>query len=326
MWEEYAEMSRRMPSCGMREVDKRPKFPAFLLTYSQTRLSVDCAFQELLKLRFYTTEVVLEKHFDGGEHIHALLICEKGRRRKLSPESCIIAGERPNIRGKGSKDVLTASMYIRKSYVDARGLRDLNERHCKWQRLLHQKTYDDAVRLWPGVDPQSYILNRINGEIGLRAHYEHQSEKFQSRYRLFDFNIPREIECWADSNIGKKDREGRSIILWGATRLGKTQLARCLGDHWYINADWDVNQVSGDVDYGIIDDIPVSLFRYWKQFLGCQEQFTVTDKFHKKKQLLWGKPVIWICNDNPVSWGLGINDMDWIRGNCDIVHVVNKLY
>jgi hypothetical protein len=63
---------------------------------------------------------------------------------------------------------------------------------------------------------------------------------------------------------------------------------------------------------------------YWKAFLGGQEQFTVTDKFHKKKQLLWGKPVIWLANQDPKSWKAV--DYEWIVGNAVIVEVSFPLY
>ena len=49
-----------MSEGSMRMIDKRPKFPAFLVTYSQTKMNVDYCYRQLLKLRFEITEVVLE--------------------------------------------------------------------------------------------------------------------------------------------------------------------------------------------------------------------------------------------------------------------------
>ncbi len=319
-------MVQRMPDCGMRMKDNRPKFPAFLLTYSQTQLSIDYTYRQLLKLQFEVAEIVKELHLDGGEHIHAVLICPQGQKRRLSVESCIVGGERPNIKGKGKKLVMSARRYIRKGYIEARGLQDIDNTDCKLQRLLHQKNYEEALRVWPSVDPHGYIYQRNNGEIGLRYHYEKKDPKFVSRYKAQDFIIPDEVMSWIEKNVGKIERECRSLIIWGPSRMGKTQLARVIGDHWYINTDWDVTQVRNDVDYGIIDDMVISQFKYWKSFLGCQEQFTVTDKFHKKKQLHWGKPVIWLCNEDPLDWKVSDVDMKWIKVNCDIVFIGEKLY
>ena len=326
MWNVYSEMVQRMPNGSMRMKDNRPKYAAFMLTFSQTNLTIDYAYRQLLKLRFDITEVVKENHMDEGEHIHAVLVMDKGQKRRLSPEGALVGGERPNIKGKAKRAALVARRYIRKGYIEARGLQDIDNTDCKLQRLLHQKNYDEAVRVWPSVDPHGYIYQRNNGEIGLRAHYEKKDPKYVSRYKFSDFVIPDEVINWISDNIGKEERDCRSLILWGPTRMGKTQLARAIGSHWYINLDWDVTQIRKDVDYGVIDDMVISQFKYWKAFLGCQEQFTVTDKFHKKKQLIWGKPVVWLCNENPFEWKISDVDMEWIRGNCDIVRVGDKLY
>lgn len=63
--------------------------------------------------------------------------------------------------------MLDARWYIRKGYIEGRGLQDLEKGDNKLQRLLHQPSYEDAVRLWPAVHTQSYLFNRVNGEIGL---------------------------------------------------------------------------------------------------------------------------------------------------------------
>lgn len=97
MWKLYKDMNNCMPGAYMRMDDKRPKFPAFLLTYSQTKLDIDTVYKFLLGFSFPITEVVIEKHKDVGVHIHAFLGCSKGRTRRLSPDSLIVGGERPNI-------------------------------------------------------------------------------------------------------------------------------------------------------------------------------------------------------------------------------------
>ena len=105
----------------------------------------------------------------------------------------------------------------------------------------------------------------------MRSHFEKETaEVYISRYMLSDFNVPWEVDEWFNRNIGVGPREGKSLILWGPTRVGKTQLARVLGVHWYINVDWDVNQIRGDVQYGILDDMDVKQFKYWKAFIWCQ--------------------------------------------------------
>ena len=315
-----------MPNGSMRKVDKRRKFPAFLLTYSQTKMTVDYCYRQLLKLRFDITEVVMERHLGAGFHIHVFLSTQHKKPRRLSPEEATVGGERPNIVGKGVKKILDARMYIRKEYVDARGLQsDFDDSSNKMQRLLHQACLEDALKLWPGVDPSGYIYNHINGEIGLMSHYEKKPKKYVSVFEKGSFILPMEVECWIDEYVfGDVCLRPKSLILWGPTRLGKTQLARSIGEHWYMNWDWDVSQVREDVKYGIVDDMDIKKFPYWKPLLGCQEQFTVADKYHKKKQLSFGKPVIWLCNEDPSTWK-GI-DLEWIYGNVLVVGVHSKLF
>ena len=124
-------MVRRMPNSGMRMKDGRLKFPAFLLTFSQTKLLIDYAYRHLLKLQFEITEVVKEKHLDEGEHIHVMLICPMGQKRRLTPETATVGGERPNVRGKGKKDIMNGRRYIRKGYIEARGLQDIDNSYIK---------------------------------------------------------------------------------------------------------------------------------------------------------------------------------------------------
>ena len=92
-----------MPNASVRDIDTRSKHLAYLLTYSQTKMEIDYVYQQLLKLQFPITEVVVSEHVDGGKHIKAILVSEKGKRRRLSSETAMIGGERPHVRGFGSK-------------------------------------------------------------------------------------------------------------------------------------------------------------------------------------------------------------------------------
>ena len=62
-----------MPSGSRRVVDKRPKFPAYLITYSSTSLTIDYCHRQLLRLQFPIMEVVMVKRPDGGLDIYAFL-------------------------------------------------------------------------------------------------------------------------------------------------------------------------------------------------------------------------------------------------------------
>lgn len=61
---------------------------------------------------------------------------------------------------------------------------------------------------------------------------------------------------------------------------------------------------------------------------GAQKEFTVTDKYTRKKTISnWGKPCIWLNNENPLEYpGLQRWQRDYIEGNCKIVHLDHRLY
>lgn len=90
---------------------------------------------------------------------------------------------------------------------------------------------------------------------------------------------------------------------------------------------WNVDDFSAESSYLVLDDLDVQYFPNWKPFLGCQKQFTVTDKYrHKRTVKKWGKPCIWLCNPgySPMdSDKLSFSDKEWIQGNCVLVDIGN---
>jgi len=75
----------------------------------------------------------------------------------------------------------------------------------------------------------------------------------------------------------------------------------------------------------VIDDIPLNQLKQYKQFLGCQQEFTVTDKYLKKRNIRnWGKPCIYLSNQDPRTYP-GI-DVKWLEGNCTIVELKQPLF
>ena len=117
----------------------------------------------------------------------------------------------------------------------------------------------------------------------------------------------------------------RSLIIWGGTRLGKTLWARSLGNHAYFGGLFCLDESLDNVDYAIFDDMQGGLkfFHSYKFWLGCQTQFYATDKYKGKKLIHWGRPSIYIANQNPLC-DEGV-DHDWLLGNCEIIEVTTSL-
>lgn len=120
----------------------------------------------------------------------------------------------------------------------------------------------------------------------------------------------------------------KSLILWGESLHGKTDLARHLGPHIHWERDYRLQSLldvgTENIDYLIIDDIDWSsdLLRgsAYKAWLGGQHHFIATDKWVKKLDITWGKPCIFLCNEDPLLF-LKPADYRFIMKNCYIEHV-----
>jgi len=77
--------------------------------------------------------------------------------------------------------------------------------------------------------------------------------------------------------------------------------------------------------YLVADDIEFQFFPNKKQWWGAQKEFTATDKYHRKISITWGKPLIFICNDDQDPrrspfWS------PWFEDNTIAINIYEKLY
>lgn len=122
-----------------------------------------------------------------------------------------------------------------------------------------------------------------------------------------------------------------SLVLYGDSRTGKTLWARSLGTHVYT-----VGMVSGgelkkvendDVKYAIFDDIRggMKFFPAFKEWLGCQAYVTVKELYREPKLVKWGKPSIWVANDDP-RLVMEASDVSWLEANCIFIEVTEAIF
>lgn len=94
----------------------------------------------------------------------------------------------------------------------------------------------------------------------------------------------------------------------------------------YFNSMFDLGLWDDEAKYAIFDDWQDwNKFYNYKQFLGAQKEFTVTDKYRKKRSVRWGRPCIVLSNSDPnygTTW-----DLEWTLGNTIKIDIKdNKLY
>jgi len=108
--------------------------------------------------------------------------------------------------------------------------------------------------------------------------------------------------------------------------VGKTIWARSIGKHAYFGGLFSLDEPIDDVEYAIFDDIQGGLeyFHSYKFWLGHQNEFYATDKYRSKKLIKWGKPSIYISNNDPRE-DKGC-DIEWINANCKFIYINEPIF
>lgn len=88
--------------------------------------------------------------------------------------------------------------------------------------------------------------------------------------------------------------------------------------------------------YIVLDDFDFEFFPGMRKALwGAQKQFTVNDKFKRKRSVVWGKPLIWCCNeagspfealDKRGNYLLKGSEREWFQDNCVEITITEKMY
>ena len=63
----------------------------------------------------------------------------------------------------------------------------------------------------------------------------------------------------------------------------------------------------------------VSSFRGYKGWMGCQSEIQLSGKYMKHRKLIWGKPTIYMSNEDPRA--SAHIDLDWWDKNVDTVYI-----
>lgn len=76
--------------------------------------------------------------------------------------------------------------------------------------------------------------------------------------------------------------------------------------------------------YAIFDDFPFDKIPRPKQWFGSQQRIVITDKYKPKLTLEWGKPCIYLCNEDQDT-GI-IEHVPWYKANVVFVKITDPLY
>lgn len=87
--------------------------------------------------------------------------------------------------------------------------------------------------------------------------------------------------------------------------------------------------IPDDADYYVFDDFPPErVLTLYKQFMGCQLEFEVTDKYMPKITIsnVYPKPSIFLFNNQAYGDFSAKCDLGWVHGNTSIVFIEEALF
>nr|QXN75679.1 MAG: replication associated protein [Genomoviridae sp.]QXN75681.1 MAG: replication associated protein [Genomoviridae sp.] len=274
-----------------------------------------------------------ENHADGGVHLHAFV--DFGRRVDIrDPRRFDVEGYHPNIQPCGRTPQKMCDYAIKDGDVVAGGLNpilndSIQRTDSVWDRIANAETPDEFWELARQLAPRALLCNFNSLRAFAEWHYRPPAATYEHPGDLrIDTSGAPELDAWVRDNLSGTVGRPRSLIVWGETRLGKTVWARSLGSHVYCCLQWNVDDLKAgleDAKYAVLDDIQgnFQFFPSYKGWLGGQQTFTVTDKYRGKTTINWGRPTIWLMNEDPEE--VGHVDLNWLRGNCDIVHLTEPI-
>jgi len=98
---------------------------------------------------------------------------------------------------------------------------------------------------------------------------------------------------------------------------------------------WHSDSFDDTADYLILDDFNFDFFPGMRKgFWGAQEVITTTDKY-RKGVARWGKPLMWLCNDelNPFEarnargdFVMPESERAWYRANCVEIRITEPMF
>lgn len=82
-----------------------------------------------------------------------------------------------------------------------------------------------------------------------------------------------------------------------------------------------------DVKYAVFDDIRggIKFFPAFKEWLGGQATVCVKRLYRDPKLVAWGKPSIWISNDDP-RMSLDPSDVGWLEANARFIEIREPIF
>lgn len=261
-----------------------------------------------------------EAHADGGWHFHAICTWESRKDVRRS-DFFDYSGRHPNI--QAVRDLTSSVRYIAKdgSTIGEPPGNVRSSRTAAITLLLAQsQNPDEFIKGFEEIDPVRAIIN--HQQIEQFANKRFRKPDFYTPRRRDDFTVPAALDRWVSENLFPSPERPKCLILISPTRFGKTEWARCLGEHTYWN-NYVTDTRNPNARYAVIDDMErFDSFTGAKAIFGCQKVIGLNPKYSRLQQWNWGIPTIWLFNFRPNS----IGDYSYYAQNSTIIELTTPLF
>lgn len=271
----------------------------------------------------------------GGVHFHCYIHLTK----KLRTRNCRIFDIEDAMGGyyhphidkiRGFKNMVT---YITKEDKDPLANFDYksgSKEEVDWDDVYGReyKSAKDFLDYFNCNYPKYFTGHYLNLKALAYDRYESAIKEYIPKHSVFP-NLPLACKSWVDVYLHGDFERPLSLILIGESRTGKTEWARSLGRHMYFNGYFNLDLWDEEAEYAVFDDFDIDgkkleeYFRSWKCWFGAQKEFNITDKYKRKMNVRWGKPIIFISN-NEIE--CSSKTLDYIRKNSIRVNVYSEFY
>lgn len=225
----------------------------------------------------------------------------------------------------GTIIVLRGGLYDTNIEVPPRGANKetTTDKKREYSDLIEEsKTAAEFLSGYELIDPKSAITNSMNVSHFAKKRYEDQYVRYQSPYDPNSWEYPMDVRLWYDLLPDLNGERVNILLIYGASRLGKTKMARSLGPHSYHKNLFSLEQYQVDykngAKYVIFDDFMETAKVDWSLFsfhpnlkpFTDSEPVTMTDKY-MKKSVVQTIPLIILTNNLPMDlmdsyWDLNI--------------------
>uniref|UniRef100_A0A8A4XBU0 Replication-associated protein n=1 Tax=Emberiza spodocephala Genomoviridae sp. TaxID=2814950 RepID=A0A8A4XBU0_9VIRU len=279
----------------------------FLVTYAQCADLSEWDVLDLFTSLGAECIIAREQHADGGVHLHVFVdFGRKFRSRKTNVFD--VDGRHPNIEASRGTPEKGYDYATKDGDVVAGGL----ERPKR--ATGSGKTFD----LW------SQVAGAEN-----RAEFWELCEELDPKSLCCSFG---QLQKFADWRFAEKPAVYESP--GGFEFVGGDVDGR---DQWVLESGLGLGQpplVSGEecmkagsVKYAVFDDIRggIKFFPAFKEWLGAQQWVSVKKLYRDPKLVEWGKPSIWVSNDDPRT-NMDHCDVEWLEANARFIYVDEPIF